>query len=245
MTYRDDLDAAHERIGALERELADARRELGESQALARVERRELARAQSGTAATRWFGAPTRIQRERVLDVVAPESCYLEIVQYLERQFGIGGRTSTLPGRLEWVTTPPSNGIGPFITVTVTVVRGSTTIRVEERTGNVAGVVFGGIGGGVGGGALMAPAALFIVNPILGALAVSAWLGGWYVGCRRIFARSMRKRAKRADEALQDIAEIVEAAANAEADATRAAIEAPAGDGRALTAGDPTVNARR
>ena len=239
MTYRDDLDAAHERIGALERELAEARRELGESQALARVERHELARAESGRAATRWLGAPTQLRFERVLDVVAPESCYLEIVQYLERQFGIGGRTSTLPGRLEWVTTPPSNGTGPFVTATVTVVRGATTIRVEERTGNVAGVVFGGIGGGVGGGALMAPGALFIVNPLLGALAVSAWLGGVYFGCRRIYARSMRKRARRADEAVHDIAEIVEAAASVEADASRAAMEAPASDGRALTAGDP------
>jgi hypothetical protein len=234
MTYRDDLDAAHERIGALERELADARRELGESQALARVERRELVRAERGAAATRWFGAPTRIQRERVLDVVAPESCYLAIVQYLERQFEIGGRTSTLSGRLEWVTTPPSGGTGPFITVTVTVVGGTTTIRVEERTGSVAGVIFGGIGGGVGGGSLIAPGALFIVNPLLGALAVSAWLGGWYVGCRRIYTRMMRKRARRAHEAVQDIAEIVEAAAAVVEEEGRAAIAA---GGRRETSG--------
>lgn len=216
MPYRDDLDAAHERIGALERELAEARREIGESQALVLAERGELARAESATVATRWFGGPTQIHRERVLDLVAPESCFLEIVQQLDRQFGMGGRTGTLPGRLEWVTSPPFGGTGPFVTVTVTVVGGTTTIRVEERTGNVAGAVFGGIGGGVGGGAMIGPAALFIVNPLLGALAVSAWVGGVYVACRRIYSRMMRKRAQRADEAVRAIAEIVETAAAAE-----------------------------
>jgi len=232
MPYRDDLDAAHERIGALERDLAEARREIGESQALVLAERGELARVESGRVATRWFGAPMQIQRERVLDLVAPESCYLEIVQLLDRHFGIGGRTSTLTGRLEWVTTTTTGGTGPFVTVTVTVVRGTTTIRVEERTGNLAGAVFGGVGGGVGVGAMVAPGALFIVNPLLGALAVSAWVGGVYVGCRRIYARTMRKRARRADEAVRAIAEIVEtAAATVEAAATRTATAASTGPG--------------
>ena len=213
MTYRDDLDAAHDRIGALERDLSDARRELQESRALVLAERRELARVDSSGAASRWLGAPTRVRRERVLDLAAPESCYLDIVQYLERQFETGGRTSTLPGRLEWATTPPASGTGPFLTVTVTVSSGQTAIRVEERTANLAGGIFGGVGGGVGGGGLVGPAALFFVNPVLGAVAVPLWLGGMYYGCRRIYRRAMRRRAQRIDEAVDDIADIISSAA--------------------------------
>jgi hypothetical protein len=213
MTYRDDLDAAHERIEALERELADARRELGQSRALVRVERRELARAESGRAISRWLGAPIRIERVRVLDVAAPSSCHLEIVEYLERQFGIGGRTSTLLGRLEWMTVPASGGTGPFVTVTVTVSQGQTTIRAEERTTNLAGAIYGGIGGGVGGGAIMAPVGLFFVSPILGALALPLWFGGLYLGCRRLYRRSMGKRDERMEEAVAGLVEIIEKAA--------------------------------
>ncbi len=216
MTYRDDLDAAHGRIEALERELAEARRGAGESQALVRAERGELARAERARAASRWLGAPTQIRRERVLDVVAPESCYLDIVQYLERQFGMGGRTSTALGRLEWATAVQSSGTGPFVTVTVTVASGTTTIRAEERTGNAAAAIFGGVGGGVGGGAIMAPGALLFVNPALGAIAIPLWLGGIYALCRRIYRRTMRTRVHRLDEAVHDIAEIIQDAARVE-----------------------------
>jgi hypothetical protein len=56
----------------------------------------------------------------------------------------------------------------------------------------------------------------------------------------------MRKRARRADEAVHDIADIVEAAAAVvESEAVRPAIAAGDGEGRALAAGDPTGNARR
>jgi hypothetical protein len=213
VAYRDDLDAAHKRIEALQHELAGARRELGESRALVRMDRRELARAESDRARSRWLGAPTRVGRSRELDVAAPESCYLDIVEYLEEQFEITGRTSTLLGRLEWVTTPPSSGTGPFVTVTVTVTDGKTTVRAEERTTTLAGAIFGGVGGGIGGGAIMAPGALFFVNPVLGAAALPLWLAGVYFSCRRIYKRTVRKRALRIEEAVDDIAEIIERAA--------------------------------
>lgn len=214
MAYRDELDAAHGRIEALERDLAEARREVGASQALVRAERRELARTEGASAAASlWLGAPIHIRRERVLDVAAPESCYLDIVRYLERQFGVGGRTSTFLGRLEWVSTPRSSGTGPIVTVTVTVSSGTTTIRAEERTGNTAGAIFGGVGGGVGGGAMGAPVALLFVNPVLAAVALPLWIGGVYVLCRRIYRRTMRKRLHRLDEAVHDIAGMIEDAA--------------------------------
>ena len=209
MSYRDDLDAAHERIRALERELEATRAELAQSTALVKAEHHALVEADRTPRTSMLLGAPTRLSHEREVDGVAPESCYIEIVDYLGREFDVGGRTSTLAGRLEWTSSTQANGIGPFITVTVTSFEERTSIRVHERLGQLAGAIFGGVGGGVGLGGIMAPGSLFLVNPILGAVALPLWLGGSWLSCRWLYKRGVRKRDKKLARALDDITEIV------------------------------------
>jgi hypothetical protein len=173
--------------------------------------------------ASRLLGAPTRLSHERVVDGVVPESAYLEIVDYLGRHFDVGGRTSTLAGRLEWTTSAQSNSVGPFITVTVTSMGGQTAIRIHERLGQLAGAIYGGVGGGVGLGGVMAPGALFFVNPILGAVALPLWLGGSWLGCRWLYTRAAKKRQRKLDEAIEEITRIARAAVAAAAKAEEAA----------------------
>lgn len=209
MSYRDDLDAAHERIKALERELESTRAELAQSTALVKAEHSALVASDENPKVSRLLGAPTRLAHEREVEGVAPESSYIEIVDYLGREFDVGGRTSTLAGRLEWTTSVQSNGIGPFISVTVTSLEGRTTIRIHERLGQLAGAIFGGVGGGVGLGGIMAPGALFMVNPILGAVALPVWLGGSWLGCRWMYRHSVKKRDRKLAEALDEITRIV------------------------------------
>lgn len=212
VSYRDDLSAAQSRIEALERELAGTKAELETSKALVVAKRGSLARRGKESAAERWLGGPTRLDGERVVDGEVEETDYRDIVDHLSDVFGVPGRLSTVPGRLEWTTLTPQQGIGPQVVMTVTSADGKTVIRGHHRLGNVAGGIFGGLGGGAGLGGAFFPGLLFMVNPIVGAIGMGAWLGGFYFGCRRLFKRSVKKRSRRLEEALDGIAELVEAA---------------------------------
>jgi hypothetical protein len=218
VVYRDDLEAAQARIADLERQLALVRAELEasreqRSQALVLAERGALAArgdTRERSPATRWLGAPVRLAFSRRVSGELPTSAHIEIIELVRERVGEVGAVSQLEGSLAWTTTANQRGVGPFITVTVTSRDGATAIRVEERLGNLAGAVYGGIGGGVGGGALGLPimAAVFL-GPV-GALAIPAWLGGWWLGVRAIYRRAARQRAERLQALTEELAAVVD-----------------------------------
>ncbi len=221
VAYRDELEAAQARAESLERELAHARSELavvrgGESQALARRGATELARSggalqrstDDGKAARRWLGAPTLLTYSRTVEGEIPESSYTELVETMRDSLRSVGTTTVLPGSLAWATMAQQNGVAPTVNIYITARDGQTKIRAEQKLGNLAGGIFGGVGGGLGGGGIMAPIAVAWVAPVLVPLALVAWLGGTYAGCRVLYRSRARKHADKLEALLEDLAAI-------------------------------------
>lgn len=210
MAYRDELEAAQARIRALEQELADARG-AKPSQALVKAGRTALARTESDApAARKWLGAPTMLVFTREVDGEIPKEAHTELVEHMRRTLNNVGAATVLPGSLAWTSMAQHNGIGPHVNVYVTYRDGKTTIRAEQKLGNLAGGIFGGVGGGVGGGGIMAPIALAWINPILVPVGLAVWLGGTYAACRKLYTRSARKHARTLETLADSLARIAE-----------------------------------
>lgn len=231
MSYRDDLDATRARADALERELAEARQTIARLEgdtALATVDRGGLAvrnaaaldrLSASGPAAHTWLAGPTRLGHERVIDGELPEASYTEVVETIRRAVGEPGSTSMLPGSLTWTSNALPNSTGPHLNVYISVRHGRTTIRVDEKLGHLAGLIYGAVGGGVGGGGIMLPIAAAFVNPLLLAVTLPVWLGGTYLACRKLYRNRAGARARRLEALLDELAALaareIEAAASA------------------------------
>jgi len=217
VAYRDDLEAAQARIDDLERQLAEARSELDgrrqeRSQALVLAERGALAARgdpRPSSSASRWLGGPVRLAFSRTVDGELPDSAHIEVVELIRERVGEVGTVSRLEGSLAWTSTANQKSVGPFVSVTVTSRRGQTTIRIEERLGQLAGAIYGGIGGGIGGGAIVLPVLIAVAAPPLGALAIPVWLGGWWAGLRSIYRRVARGRAERLQTLADQLADLV------------------------------------
>lgn len=211
MTYRDDLDAAQARVASLERELQQARAELDESKSTALVPVGHTALATTGeesTAATRWLGAPTKLELTRVIDGEIPDGAHTELVECIRVAMGNVGTTTVLPGSLAWAAIANQGGMGPFANIYITYRDGKTSVRADEKTGNLAGAIFGGIGGGVGGGGIMAPIAAAWITPLLLPITIPLWLGGTYWACRRFYKKGVAKRRVKLETLVDDLADI-------------------------------------
>jgi hypothetical protein len=213
--YRDDREADQARIDSLEGELAAANARIAElegkrSQALVLAGSKDITPSGKATsAAAKWFGAPLKLELSRVWDKEFPAEKFEELIDLIREITGDNGRTELLKTSMTWSSAPAQgkNGVGPFIEVRVSVRDGKTRLEVKDRLGQLAGVIFGAIGGGVGGGLIMAPIGASIALPILTPVFVVTWLGGFYVGLRKLFRSRARKRA----EKLQTVFDRVEA----------------------------------
>jgi hypothetical protein len=224
VSYRDELDAAHARIEALETDLARAKRELAgrESTALEKVPASEQALVRGdagGPAAPRWLGAPVQLRFEREIDGEVPVDAHTEMVEKMRRAFGAAGATTVLPGSLAWSLTGAQNTLTPTVNIYVSARRGKTTITLEQRLGATAGAIFGGVGGGVGAGGVMLPIAAVIISPFAVPVAIGAWLGGMYVGCRKLYRSRAKFHAGRLEKLLDDLVEIGREAIQRQAEA--------------------------
>lgn len=213
MSYRDDLDAAHARVQALEQELARTKAELaaarGEPRALVAVGDQALVRGAAGSpAVSRWLGAPTQLQFVRTLDGELPEAAHTELVERMREAIGAVGTTTVLPGSLAWATAPAPNTLSPAVNVYVTSRGGQTTIRAEQKMTQTLAAIFGGVGGGVGGGAIMLPGSVAFVAPWLLPVTIGVWLGGVYAAYRRLYRGRVRKHAATLEAMVDDLARI-------------------------------------
>ncbi len=214
VSYRDELDAAQNRADALEKELAEAKKQLAlvkrdPDQGLVAEGDTALDRAAEPDSATRkWLGAPTTLKFERKLEGELPEDAYAEIVDAIHMQLGHAGTFTTMKGSFAWNSTGNQKNTLAFTNVYISSRRGKTVIRVEQHLGNLAGALYGGVGGGVGGGAIMAPLAPVFFMPWLTAITVPVWLAGWYWGCRRLYKNSARKRARKLEKLTDEIEDV-------------------------------------
>jgi hypothetical protein len=219
MSYRDDLEAAQNRIAALERELGDAK------QALVVRDEAALATTPWQRRARRWLGARTRLRGERVVEGEIDDGAYAELVEAITEGFDVRGRASSVPDRLQWSNTTGDrrNGIAD-IAISITHNHGQTRIKGEVRLGALAGGIFGGIGGGGGGGAAFVGASTFLEFPIgmaaIGLAIVGAWLGATYWSCRKLYRWSVKRREDRLEGVLDRLEEICEKAPKRDSEAT-------------------------
>lgn len=211
MSYRDDRDADQARIAALEAELARAEAKIaqleGRQVALVPATAGALARATAApTPATRWMGAPLRLELTRQFDHAFPPDQFELLIERIRAVTGEPGRSEVLRTSLTWSSGASDRGVGPFTWVMVLVRAGApgaapstsrTTLTVADRLGGLAGAIFGGVGGGIGGGAVVAPiaAAVALGAPILAPVLVAGWLGGVYAATRGLYRRAARRRA--------------------------------------------------
>ena len=207
MSYRDELEAAHNRIDSLQKQLDGAK---GKSVALTRTGNSALAVPADQKSAVRWLGAPVRYRYERIVEGSIDASCYAELVQCISDGLDQTGQSSTVPNRLDWTTqaSSQSGGLDQY-SISITNINDQVTIRGQVRVAGLAGGIYGGIGGGVGLGAVFGPAMLVLVNPILGVAAAATWLGGTAWACRKLFQKSSRKRQDKLTVVLDEMEAIV------------------------------------
>ena len=216
MTYRDELEAAHARVAALEQQLAETQEqvqmlEADQSTALVPAGSTALARAGSGgKSAARWLGAPTQLELSHTLEGSVSENAHAELVETLRVQTNNVGMTSVLQGSFAWTSTGPNNGIGPFLSASVTSHGGRTVIRLNQKLGNLVGGIFGGVGGGVGGGGLIVPIATGLLSPLLPILALPLWLGATYIACRKLYRSRCTLHAEKLEKLLDALVAVAE-----------------------------------
>jgi serine/threonine-protein kinase len=153
-------------------------------------------------------GAPMELRFEAKVPGEASGRDYDLLVEVIRRQLGDVGQVSTVGRSLAWTGTNVKRRVG----VTVVPRGGSTTIRVEERMGPMAGQLFGGIvgggGGGFGGGTMGITIAA--THSIVITLAVTLGIVTSAYGlARTLFVRGVRTRGEELRELTVRLAEAV------------------------------------
>ena len=159
----------------------------------------------AGTAA-RLAGAPLRIDIRRIVPFEVGESELQGLIGMLGSATGDVGEARFVGRAFTWSV---STNTGRRLSVRVTPQRGSTSIELEERYGELAGGLFGGVLGGVGGGVGLGAggAVASIVGSAALAVAIPAVvIGGSYAACRIGFGAYVQRRARRLNAICDEVA---------------------------------------
>jgi len=176
-------------------------REAGIDPALIRRAALGLDRPAPEAAPSVWFGAPTHLVFERVVQGEIPVDEFEPMVTEIRRSIGDNGLPSVLGRTLAWTSSPGGRRRGSYRKVDVSVVSrdGLTTIRVEEQLQSLAGAVFGGLVGGGSGGTTGVSIAIgmgvFHSAPVAGLIWMTV-AAGFYTLARTIYGGIAAKREK-------------------------------------------------
>jgi hypothetical protein len=188
----DVRDAAVE-AGIPERYLARAASELG----LARTSPNDAAGAMplvdDTPAASPWTGAPMSIVLELRVVGEVPESELDILVDTIRRRMGESGHVGSIGRSVSWSSSDKHRRLQ----ISIVPRHGSTTIRIDERLGGLAGAIFGGIMGGGGGGTTGVTVGIGMGVFHSAFIAAGLWGGvvvGAYTLARTIFKAQVRKR---------------------------------------------------
>lgn len=175
---------------------------------------RDAARELEATNATRpstpaahLAGAPLRNHVERTLPFEADDQALQALVMSMGSLTGGRGEPRFVGRTFTWTA---STNSGRHLEVQVSVQRGSTTIRLVERYGELAGGLFGGVIGGVGGGVGIGggtAVASALGSVALGVAIPVAVVAGSYAACRFGYAAYVRHRARTLEELCDRIAQ--------------------------------------
>jgi serine/threonine-protein kinase len=183
-------DAARE-AGISDRYVVRAARELGLSQPAPNDSAAPL--KDETPAPSILTGAPMSIQYEVKIPGEVPESELYVLVDTIRRRMGEPGHLGTLGRSVSW----SSSSKNRRLQVSIISRHGSTTIRGDERLGQLAGALFGGIVGGGGGGSTGISIGIGMSVFHSGLAAFGIWglaATSSYALARTIFAAQARRR---------------------------------------------------
>ncbi len=178
-------------------ELESAAAEAGIDTALVRREAADVRVRPDPTAvpAAGVFG-PTVLAYERRIEGRVDARAWEDVVSEIRRRTKVEGGVEQLGKELTWAARR-RNGIGRELQVVVTPRRTHTLVRVEERTGALAGGVFGGVMGGafLVGLAWILPVCIAALEmPLLIPVLLAAWVYGTYLFSRAIYRTALSGR---------------------------------------------------
>jgi eukaryotic-like serine/threonine-protein kinase len=193
--YSDVRDAAEE-AGIPERYLSRAAAELGVAPEAPNESKAPRGFVDDTPRASVWSGAPMSILYEVHLPGEVPESELYVLVDTIRRHMGEPGHVGTIGRSVSWSSTGKSRRLQ----ISIVARHGKTSIRVDERLGQLAGALYGGIVGGGGGGSGGAAIGIGVGAFHSGLMAVSLW-GGIIAGttllARTIFKAQVRSRREK------------------------------------------------
>jgi serine/threonine-protein kinase len=193
--YSDVRDAAEE-AGIPERYLSRAAVELGVAPEVPNESKAPPGFVDDTPRASAWSGAPMSILYEVQLPGEVPESELYVLVDTIRRHMGEPGHVGTIGRSVSWSST----GKNRRLQISIVARHGKTSIRADERLGQLAGALYGGIVGGGGGGSGGAAIGIGIGAFHSGLMAVGLW-GGIIAGttllARTIFKAQVRSRREK------------------------------------------------
>ena len=153
-----------------------------------------------------WSGAPMSILYEVQLPGEVPESDLYVLVDTIRRHMGEPGHVGTIGKSVSWSAT----GKNRRLQISIVARHGKTSIRVDERLGQLAGALYGGIVGGGGGGSGGAAMGIGMGVFHSGLMAFGLW-GGIIAGttllARTIFKAQVRSRRERLRALMLELAD--------------------------------------
>ena len=179
--------------GIPERYLARAAAELGLARSAPNDAAGEMPLVDETPDASPWAGAPMSIMLELRVAGEVPESEMYVLVDTIRRRMGDPGHVGSIGRSVSWSATDKHRRLQ----ISVVPRHGSTTIRIDERLGGLAGALFGGIMGGGGGGTTGVTIGIGMGVFHSAVIAASLWGGAVvaaYTLARTIFKAQVRSR---------------------------------------------------
>jgi serine/threonine-protein kinase len=143
-----DVREAAAEAGIPERYVARAAAELGLARGVPNDSVRDVPLVDETPAASPWSGAPMSIMLELRVAGEVPESELYILIDTIRRRMGDPGHVGSIGRSVSWSSADKHRRLQ----ISIVPRHGSTTIRIDERLGGLAGALFGGIMGGGGGG---------------------------------------------------------------------------------------------
>jgi hypothetical protein len=147
-----------------------------------------------------WLGGPLALALDSVVDGNADASMFERLVALVRSGTGEHGTFDVIGGSFSWASTtgPQAGGMGRQIHVNVTIAKGSTALRIEEKLAPLAGALFGGLFGGLGGGGIGLVIAPLVAlgAPAFVPVGLAAWLGAVWLLTRRLYRTRVDRRRR-------------------------------------------------
>jgi len=188
-----DVREAAAEAGIPERYVARAAAELGLARAAPNDAAGEMPLVDETPVVSPWAGAPMSIMLEVRIAGEVPDSELYILVDTIRRRLGDPGHVGTIGRSVSWSNSTKNRRLQ----ISIVPRHGSTTIRIDERLGPLAGALFGGIMGGGGGGTTGITVGIGMGVFHSAAIAAGLWSGavlGAYALARTIFRAQVRSR---------------------------------------------------